>query len=78
MKECSSTQATAIVTLTVKVHLTQPWNGDCTLDQIQKQARRDAEDQIQMCLSELNKRRSTVGKIQSVQIVLNREDCSEQ
>lgn len=73
MKE-SETKATAVITMTVKIHLTQPWSGECTLNQIQTQAKRDAEEQIQMCLAELAKHHITLGKITSVQVTLNRED----
>lgn len=72
MKE-SKTSATAIVTMTVKVHLTQPWGGDATLESVQKTARRDAEEHLRMCATEMLKHSIRIGEIQSIRIILNEE-----
>jgi hypothetical protein len=38
--------AKAIVTMTVQVHLSQPWGPDCMISQIHKQAASEARDKL--------------------------------
>lgn len=69
----SKTSATAIVTMTVSFELSQPWGGESTLEQIQKQARRDAEERLGMVRDELAKDGIRIGEVRSIRIVLNEE-----
>jgi len=69
----SNTRATAIVTVTVSVVLDQPWGGECTLGQIQKQARQEAEDRLRYIAKDLAAQRITVGDVRGIRIVLNEE-----
>lgn len=69
----SKTKATALVTLTVSVELTQPWDGTFTLEQVQKQAREDALRVLGCLGADLAKRGVRVGDVRSVRIVLNEE-----
>lgn len=66
----SKTRATAVVTMTVSVNLDQPWLGDATLEQVQKQAKDDALALLSRSLTGSGVR---VGEIRSIRIVLNEE-----
>lgn len=70
MKE---TSATALVTMTVSIELSQPWGADCTLAQIQKQARDGAETALGGLARDLNARGIRIGEVRSIRIVLNEE-----
>ncbi len=69
----TKTSATAVVTLTVNVHLDQPWSAGATLEQVQSQARADAVDVIARAATELSARRIFVGSITKIRIILNEE-----
>lgn len=69
----SKTTAIAVVTMTVSIELSQPWGGECTLDQVQKQARGDAEERLGMARAALAKDGIRIGEVRSVRIVLNEE-----
>lgn len=45
-EEKSKLLVTARVSVTVEVLLTQPWNQNVTVDQVYRQAKRSAEEQI--------------------------------
>lgn len=76
----SKTSVTALVTVTLRVQLTQPWGGDCTLEQVQKQATREALDRVKI-LNYPNSHRQigqgdgdvTVGEVRSCRIIFNEE-----
>lgn len=76
----SKTSAIAVVVVTLRVELTQPWGGEWTLEKVQQQAKRDALDRVR-CLQFPNSRAQvgqgdreiTVGEIHSCRIVLNEE-----
>lgn len=69
----SKTRATAIVTCTVHVELTQPWGGEATLEQVQRQARADAEGKLGNAQVELAKHGVRIGRVQAIRIQLNEE-----
>lgn len=69
----SKTSATAIVTMTVSVELNQPWGGECTLAQVQQQARRDAQEQLEQLRQHWATRGVRIGEVRSIRIVLNEE-----
>lgn len=68
----TKTSAIAIVTMTV-IELPQPWGADCTLAQVQKQARDGAHQTMHRITKELDARGVRVGEIRSMRIVLNEE-----
>jgi hypothetical protein len=39
-------KATAVVKVSVEIQLTQPWNGKCPIEEVFKDAKRDAEEEI--------------------------------
>jgi len=67
----NKTTATAVVTMTVSVELSQPRGGECTLDEIQKQAREDATEKLAALGREFAARGVRIGEVRSVRIVLN-------
>jgi hypothetical protein len=69
----SKTSAIAVVTMTVSVELSQPWPGEATLAEVQKRARRDAEERLGVVATELAKQDIRIGQIRSIRIVLNEE-----
>lgn len=70
MAESKST-ATVVVTMTVSVHLTQPWGGDCTLAQVKLQAMREAEERLTIAMQ--NVRQVVIGKFHSMRVLLDEE-----
>ena len=66
----SRTTANATVTMTVVINLASPWGGECTLEQIRKQAREDAEQQLGQLRAELRQRGFHIGTVQEVHISL--------
>lgn len=69
----SKTSATALVTMTVSVELSQPWGGEATLAQVQQQARRDAEERLAQLATEMLRQGVRIGQVRSIRIVLNEE-----
>lgn len=69
----TKTSAIAIVTMTVSIELSQPWGADCTLVQVQKQARDGAHQAMHSLAKELGARGVRVDEIRSMWIVLNEE-----
>ena len=48
MSEDKTTYCTATVLVTLRVNLTQPWGSECTLEQVYKQAAREAIEKVQV------------------------------
>lgn len=69
----SKTSAIAIVTMTVNIELQQPWGADCTLAQVQQQARDGAHGTMHSLRDMLELRGVRVGDIHAMRIVLNEE-----
>lgn len=69
----SKTSATALVTMTVSVELSQPWGGEATLTQVQQQARLDAEERLAQLATEMLRQGVRIGQVRSIRIVLNEE-----
>lgn len=70
MAESKST-ATVVVTMTVSVHLTQPWGGDCPLSQVKMQAMREAEERLTIAMQ--NVRQVVIGKFHSMRVLFDEE-----
>lgn len=69
----SKTSATAMVTMTVSVELSQPWDGEATLAKVQKEARREAEERLAQLAMDMLRQGVRVGQVRSIRIVLNEE-----
>ena len=63
----------AVATATVSIELTQPWSGDCPLDQVRKQAIDDATDHLRRAASDLAKHGIRIGEVRSIRIVINED-----
>ena len=65
--------ATASVTATVTIELSQPWGPTSTLTDVQRVASREAINRIQTFNEVLTKHGAQIGSITSIRIVLNEE-----
>lgn len=65
----SKTTATAVVSCTVHVHLTQPWGGEFTLQKVQEQARESAMDLLRSKMGS----GISLGDVKSVRVIMNEE-----
>lgn len=69
----SKTRAHATVTVTVVIDLAQPWGGEATLDQVRKQAREDAVQQLGYLRAELRQKGFRIGDVDKVHISITEE-----
>lgn len=70
MRTHTRTRAEAV---TISIELKQPWGGEATLEQVQKQARQEALERIGAVAGDLAKIDARVGDVRSIRIVLNEE-----
>lgn len=61
--------ASAVVTLTVEVHLGSRWGSECTVEQVQGQAGREAVDVIELILQDAVKYKPRAADCRRVRIV---------
>lgn len=69
----TKTTAIAVVTMTVSIELHQGWGADCTLAQLQKQARDEAVGTLRGMEDALNKRNARIGEIRAIRVMFNEE-----
>lgn len=70
----SKVRASASVQVTVEVKADSVWGGDCTLDQVHKQARDDIETQLRQVQDALREGNIRVTSIGPVKTIITREE----